>query len=139
MFLFGRKQTALLLFPCLLFVCSLTVFAQDKDWREVSSAELAMKTPTVDRDADAEAIFWDVRINDSSSDDLSRSHYVRVKIFTERGREKYSKFDIPFYKGLKIKDLSARVIKPTVRLPKSKRKIFLNAKLSKPAEYRSCF
>ncbi|CAN5259851.1 hypothetical protein BH20ACI1_BH20ACI1_13030 [soil metagenome] len=112
MFLFGRKQFALLLFPCLLFVCSLTVFAQDKDWREVSSAELAMKTPVVDSDADAEAIFWDVRIDDSSSDDLSRSHYVRVKIFTERGREKYSKFDIPFYKGLKIKDLSARVIKP---------------------------
>ena len=112
MFLFGRKQFALLFSLCLLFVCSMTAFAQDKDWREVSSAELAMKTPTVDADADAEAIFWDVRIDDSSSDDLSRSHYVRVKIFTERGREKYSKFDIPFYKGLKIKDLSARVIKP---------------------------
>jgi hypothetical protein len=35
-----------------------------------------------------------------------------VKIFTERGREKYSKFDIPFTKGMKIKELAARVIKP---------------------------
>ena len=112
MFLTGRKQFALLFSLCLLFVCSQSAFSQDKDWREVTPAELAMKTPKVDPNADAEAIFWDVRIDDSSSDDLSRSHYVRVKIFTERGREKYSKFDIPFYKGLKIKDLSARVIKP---------------------------
>ena len=112
MFLFNRKQFALLFSLCLLFVCAQSAFSQDKDWREVTPAELAMKTPKVEADADAEAIFWDVRIDDSSSDDLSRSHYVRVKIFTERGREKYSKFDIPFYKGLKIKDLSARIIKP---------------------------
>ncbi len=112
MFLTNRKQFALLFSLCLLFVCSTAAFAQDKDWREVTPAELAMKTPKVDPQADAEAIFWDVKIDDSSSDDLSRSHYVRVKIFTERGREKYSKFDIPFYKGIKIKDLSARIIKP---------------------------
>lgn len=86
-------------------------FAQDKDWRPVTPAELAMKSPTVDPDADAEAIFWDVRIDDSG-DDLSRKYYIRVKIFTERGREKYSKFDIPFTKGTKIKDLTARVTRP---------------------------
>ena len=39
------------------------------------------------------------------------SHYVRVKIFTERGREKFSKFDIPFTKGRKIENVAARVIK----------------------------
>ena len=38
-------------------------------------------------------------------------HYVRVKIFTERGREKYSKVDIPYIKGVKIKNIMARVIK----------------------------
>jgi Domain of Unknown Function with PDB structure (DUF3857) len=85
--------------------------AQDKDWRPVTPAELQMKTGQVEPDADAEAIFWDVRIDDSSEADLSRQYYVRVKIFTDRGREKYSKFDIPFVKGTKIKDLSARVIK----------------------------
>jgi len=111
MFLVGRKQCVLLSFFCLLFVFSPPAFSQSKDWREVSPAELQMKTPQVEPDADAEAIFWEVRLDDSSDDNLSRSHYVRVKIFTERGREKYSKFDIPFYKGLKIKDLSARVIK----------------------------
>ena len=86
--------------------------AQDKDWRPVTPEELQMKTGKVEPDADAEAIFWEVRIDDSSSDDLSRQHYVRVKVLTERGREKFSKFDIPFLKGNKIKDLAARVIRP---------------------------
>src|SRR6267143_4802604 len=87
-------------------------FAGGDDWRAITPEELAMKTPKVEPDADAEAIFWEVRIDDSSSEDLSLQHYVRVKIFTERGREKYSKFDIPFTKGMKIKDVAARVTKP---------------------------
>ncbi|MEQ1606827.1 MAG: DUF3857 and transglutaminase domain-containing protein [Pyrinomonadaceae bacterium] len=99
----------------LLFVLALSFSssaeAQDKDWRPISPAELSAKTPVVEPDADAEALFWEVRIDDSSSDDVSRKHYVRVKIFTERGREKFSKFDIPFTKRTKIKDLAARVIK----------------------------
>jgi len=36
---------------------------------------------------------------------------VVFKIFTERGREKFSKFDIPYTKDMKIKDLTARVTK----------------------------
>lgn len=86
--------------------------AQDKDWRPVTPEELQMKAGRVEPDADAEAIFWEVRIDDSSSDDLSRQHYVRVKVLTERGREKFSKFDIPFLKGNKVKDIAARVIRP---------------------------
>lgn len=89
-----------------------TARSSGDDWREVTSEELAMKTSKVEADADAEAIFWEVRIDDSSDEDLSMQHYVRVKIFTDRGREKYSKFDITFSKGKKIKDIAARVIKP---------------------------
>ncbi len=83
----------------------------DVEWRAVTPEELAMKTPKVEPDADAEAIFWEVRIDDSS-DDLAMQHYVRVKIFNDRGREKYSKLDIPFTRKTKIKDIAARVIKP---------------------------
>ena len=102
------------IFLSLIIVAFFQVFAvaQEKNWREITPAELDQKTPKVDADADAEAIFWEVRIDDSSSEDLSQRHYVRVKIFTERGREKFSKFDIPFTKGIKIKELAARVIKP---------------------------
>ena len=102
------------LFVTLLSICALAAFtfAQDKDWRPISPEDLQSKTPVVEPDADAEAIFWETRIDDSDSSDLSLRHYVRVKIFTERGREKYSKFDIPFTKGLKIKELFARVVRP---------------------------
>ncbi len=106
------KRFFLLVFFTLLMVCgSQTAFAQDKTWREITPAELQMKTGAVEADADAEAIFWEVRIDDASQD-LVMKHYVRVKVFTERGREKYSKVDIPFRKGSKIKNIMARVIKP---------------------------
>ncbi len=88
---------------------------QKKDesvWRPVSQAELDLKTPRVEPDADAEAIFWDVRVDDKKAGKLSYRHYVRVKIFTERGRERFSKMDIPFTKGKKVEDVAARVIKP---------------------------
>jgi hypothetical protein len=78
----------------------------------VTPQELGQKAPVVEPDADAEAIFWEVRVDDSSPTDLIMKHYVRVKIFNERGREKYSKIDVPFTKRMKIKDLTARVIKP---------------------------
>jgi len=82
------------------------------DWREVTPAELQMKTPKVEPDADAEAIFWEVRVDDSSSDGLALKNYVRVKIFTERGRDQFAKHDIDYGNGTKIKDVEARVIKP---------------------------
>jgi Domain of Unknown Function with PDB structure (DUF3857) len=107
--MFPRSLFLLTLFVCVgLFA---TVALAGDDWRPVTPEELTMKTAKVEADADAEAIFWEVRIDDSSSENLSMQHYVRVKIFTDRGREKYSKFDIPFSKGMKIKDIAARVIK----------------------------
>jgi hypothetical protein len=87
------------------------VYSGDQiDWRPVKPSELAMKTPMVEPDADAEAIFWYTWIDDKG-EGIKLNHYVRVKIFTDRGREQYSKFDIPFGPGIKIKELAARVIK----------------------------
>ncbi|MBK8465521.1 MAG: DUF3857 and transglutaminase domain-containing protein [Chloracidobacterium sp.] len=108
-----KAYSAYLLFSCFIFVVFLVAntTAQDKDWRPVSQEELSSQKSSIEPDADAEAIFWEVRIDDSDSIDLSRKHYVRIKIYTERGREKYSKFDVSFVKGIKIKDLAARVIK----------------------------
>jgi len=87
-----------------------TAFAQ-VEWRRVSQAELDMKTPRVEADADAEAIFWEVRLDDEKRKRMFYNHYVRVKIFTERGRERFSKFDIPFTKERMVEDVAARVIK----------------------------
>ena len=121
MFLSFRKCFTLLPVLCLVFLFFQSAAAQE--WRPVTPQELSMKTAQVEPDADAEAIFWEVRVDDNaSSEDLIMKHYVRVKIFNERGREKYSKIDIPFTKGTKIKDLMARIIKPdgtTVELNKN--------------------
>jgi Domain of Unknown Function with PDB structure (DUF3857) len=96
---------------CLSLFFSVAVFAGDNDWRPVTPEELGQKTPKVETDADAEAIFWEVKVDDSG-EGLSLKHYIRVKIFTERGREKFSKIDIPFRNRYKVKDVAARVVKP---------------------------
>lgn len=96
---------------CFAAVLVVTAFAGDVPWRAVSPAELAMTTSSVEANADAEILFWEVRVNDSSQN-VVEEHYLRIKIFTENGREKYSKIDIPYVKGIKIKEVQARVIKP---------------------------
>ena len=101
-----------LIFLCLL---SVTALAGGDDWRPIDPAELALKAPVVERDADAEAIFWEVRVlneDDGSKYRKVLNHYIRIKIFTERGRESQSRIDIPYYTGVSIKEIAARTIKP---------------------------
>src|ERR1043165_2843652 len=71
-----------------------TSLAAGEDWRPIEPADLALKAAVVEPNADAEAIFWDIRVDDGGEDDLVLSHYVRIKIFNDRGREKFSKIDI---------------------------------------------
>src|ERR1043165_7605061 len=89
-----------------------TVAAAGEEWRPIEPADLALKAAVVEPNADAEAIFWDIRVDDGGANDLVLSHYVRIKIFNERGRDKYSKIDIPYFNHVKIKDVAARTIKP---------------------------
>ena len=105
----------------LMIACVATLFAQDKNWRPVTAGELQMTTPKVEPDADAEAILWDVYVSDEDSGgDLQTvlHHYVRIKIFNDRGREAFSKIDIPYGRvegigfDVKIKDIAARTTKP---------------------------
>jgi hypothetical protein len=106
------KPFSVLSLLCALLLISGVALGQDKDWREITPADLQLKTPKVEPDADAEVLFWEVRVDDTNPDSMVMKHYKRVKIFTERGREKFSKVDIPFNKYLRIKNITARVIKP---------------------------
>jgi hypothetical protein len=108
--MFKNRPNSLLILLCVAFF-SLVVFAGDNDWRPITPEELGQKAPKVEADADAEAIFWEVKVDDSG-EGLSLKHYIRVKIFTERGRDKFSKIDIPYRNGYKVKDVAARVVKP---------------------------
>lgn len=110
-FLTLRKSALVLTLLFLLLSFSIVLSAQDKDWRPVTPGELSLTKPSVEPDADAESLFWDVRVDDSSSDGLALVHYVRVKIFTQRGRDRFSSYDIQFGKNTKIKDVQAKVTK----------------------------
>lgn len=86
-------------------------------WRPVDPAELALSAPKVQADADAEALFWDVRVSDEqsrSTGELSTifDQYVRIKIFTDRGREAYATVNIPYQSGTDVLNVAARTIKP---------------------------
>ena len=107
------------LFSTLLLAVSLALFTPaviaGDDWLPIDPSELALKTPVVEKDADAEALFWEVRVADELDGSDPRTvlrHYVRIKVFTERGRESQSKIDIPYLGNWSIKDIAARTIKP---------------------------
>jgi Domain of Unknown Function with PDB structure (DUF3857)/Transglutaminase-like superfamily len=99
---------------CFVLLAIMQVRASGDEWRPVDPAELASKVPIVEKDADAEAIFWDVRVDDST-EDLVLNHYIRIKIFTDRGKDTQSKVQIPFGnffgEEIRIKDIAARTIK----------------------------
>jgi len=110
------------LYPAVgLLVCLFASFpapirAAGDQWKPLDPAHLSLKNSTVEKDADAEGLFWEVRIDDNPEGDLIFNHYLRVKVFTERGRESQSRIDLPYgnlFGGeIKIKDIAARTIKP---------------------------
>jgi hypothetical protein len=119
-FFFHRKPLAALSLFCLILISAAAVSAQDKKWRTASSEEIQMKAPKIEADADAEALLWEVYMSDEDSSGSLQTvlnHYLRVKIFNERGREAFSKVDIPYGKingvglNVKVKDIAARTIK----------------------------
>ncbi|HMF58626.1 MAG TPA: DUF3857 and transglutaminase domain-containing protein [Pyrinomonadaceae bacterium] len=116
MFLPRFLPTLFLTLVCLLVLSTPLALADDNDWKPVDPAELSSTTPVVEPNADAEAIFWEVRMDDSQTEDLIFKHYIRIKVFTERGREAQSKVDIPFGKishyKIRIEDIAARTIRP---------------------------
>jgi hypothetical protein len=108
----GSRWTRRGLFWIVAFLFAASSFAAT--WRPVDPAELAQKTPRVDPAADAEAIFWDVRVDDSEATGgivLKLYHYVRIKIFTERGKGAYSTVEIPVLGRRAISDVAGRTIK----------------------------
>ena len=112
---FPRFFKSLLAVMCFALFTSISALAGGDDWRAIDPAELASKTPVVEKDADAEALFWEVRVADEvdgSTPQTVLRHYIRIKIFTERGRESQSRIDIPYLVNWSIKDIAARTIKP---------------------------
>ena len=106
-----RPFYALLVVLCLFVLLPVATHAGGDEWRPLDPADVALKAPAVEKDADAEALFWEVRIDDSQPDELSLKNYIRIKVFTDRGKESQSKVDLPYLCSNRIKDIAARVIK----------------------------
>src|ERR1700752_973971 len=107
---FPRLQTLFAVSVCFLFIVPTLASAGD-EWRILDPGVLALKESTGEKGADAEVLFWEVRIDDSSPEELVLKNYVRIKIFTDRGKESQSKIDLQYSGSSKIKDVAARVIK----------------------------
>jgi transglutaminase-like putative cysteine protease len=104
-----------LLLTLVLLTCAPAAAAADKEkelWKPLAPSDLAPSKPVVETDADAEALFWEVVIDDSPMWEVSLSHYVRIKVFDERGRDAQSKVELPYYGDGKIKEIAARVNRP---------------------------
>ena len=82
-------------------------------WKPVTQEELKMAaSASGDPDADAIILFREGELNDDATDGTSLKIYVRVKIFTDRGR-KHAAVELPYRTELgKISDLQARTIRP---------------------------
>lgn len=109
--IFPRCFRTLMLVVCFGMCAFLPAFASGDEWRQIDPAELSSKTSTVEKDADAEALFWEVRIDDSQPEELVLKNYIRIKVFTDRGKESQSKVDLTYLGSSRIKDVAARVIK----------------------------
>jgi len=96
-------------FLFLFFAFFQSSFAQNIEWRDVTAGELALKTSKVVPNSDAEYIFREMNIEYADSRRVNK-YYFRIKIFTEKGRNDFSKINIPV--SGEIKNFNARVIQP---------------------------
>ena len=92
------------------FSFNISAFAGN-DWKPLDPAHVAMKSPMIDKDADAEVLIWEVQVDDSQMD-LVFNHYIRTKIFTERGVNSQGQVEIEYFNSNRIKDIDAHTIKP---------------------------
>src|SRR5690349_17232610 len=85
------------------------------DWRPVDPADLALKQSKTDPNADAEALFREVYIsNDQHGASYAQNivrEYVRLKIFTARGKE-FGNVQLPYFGKEHIFDVQGRTIHP---------------------------
>ncbi|MFT3869916.1 MAG: DUF3857 and transglutaminase domain-containing protein [Nibricoccus sp.] len=82
------------------------------DWLKINKSELAETTPKIDPEAGAEILIRDVVLDYTSIEGAEETHYIRAKIFSERGIKYFSLVKIASKSDQKISGLYARTIKP---------------------------
>ncbi len=108
-----QRSLISVLFLVLLFsltLVSANAAGRADEWKPIDPQHLGLKASTVEKDADAEVLFWEVYV-EKSFEGAELRHYVRIKIFNDRGRDSQGKVELPFVNGNKILDVAARTIK----------------------------
>jgi len=87
----------------------------EKDWPPLTPEQRSLARPTVEPDADAEALLWEVRVDDKIDETgvLSiRDHFLRVKVFTQKGAQEWTRHEVDYPRqGVTISDLAARTLR----------------------------
>ncbi len=110
----NTRHTWAPLATAILCILSLSAYAQSLQWKPVDPAHVTLSAPTIEKDADAEALFWEVYVKDEYDGDLRTVfyNYIRLKVFTERGVEKHGKVDLLYFGRSGVRDIAGRTIKP---------------------------
>ncbi len=83
-------------------------------WGPIDPKELAATTPVVQQYADAEVLLWDIKVEDVEAYggvDAVYTHYLRVKIYTDHGRDTQSRVDLGIAVGCRIDRVEGRSIR----------------------------
>lgn len=97
---------------CLGLLSSLLPLRAAVKWEPIDAAEWAQTKSSIDPEAGAEVILDDTTFDGQSAESSEVIHRVRVRIYEQRGVEKYSKVEIPFLKGASIRRIEARTVAP---------------------------
>lgn len=114
------SQARILRTLCGFGVCSVLAWGQQPpiavnvSWLPVTDAEKSMTAPMVDKDAGVEALFWRVHVRDEivGGTEVQRVlyHYVRLKIFSEKGMRDAATIEIPYTSENTVLNVAGRTI-----------------------------
>ncbi len=102
--------------PLMALIIANVLYAADVTWKPIDPQHLALKTPKVDPEADAEAIFWDTWVEDFAQGGYAQhkeENYIRIKLYNARAVEKWGDVKVEYSASMNatISDFKGRVIK----------------------------
>jgi len=110
-----RFAPALLAFALAVAAGAASAEPRPDRWQPVTPEELALHDSVIEPGTDVEALFVKVWTDDSYTSYLesARDYYLRLKIYTDAGAQKYSTIDIDYpLHGVRLSDVRARVVQP---------------------------
>ncbi len=106
-----------------------------KEWLPVTDEERSLKAPTIDPEAGAEALFWHIHVADEDSGAVL-FHYLRIKVFNQRGVEAQSSRDIEYSGNRTIADVAGRTIKPDGTIVELQKEAILHRDIAKAGGFK---